>query len=92
MCSRPRKPQRKPKPRAAEDSGSKDRGGVVELELLQRGAQVFVLVGLHGVDAREDHRLHVLEARDGFLCRGAVTEVIVSPTFTSDEVLMPEQM
>ena len=35
--------------------------GVVELELLQRGAQVFVLVGLHGIDAREDHRFHILE-------------------------------
>ena len=39
--------------------------GVVELQLLERGAQVLVLVCFHGVDAGEDHRLHVLEAGDG---------------------------
>jgi len=39
---------------------------VVQLEFLQRRAQVFVLVGFDGIDAREDHRLHVLESGDRF--------------------------
>ena len=38
---------------------------VVELQFFERRAQVLVLVGLHWVDAREDHRLHVLESGDG---------------------------
>ena len=38
---------------------------VVELQFFERRAQVLVLVGLHRVDAREDHRLHVLESGDG---------------------------
>ena len=41
---------------------------VVQLEFLQRRAQVFVLVGFDGIDAREDHRLHVLESGDRFPC------------------------
>ena len=42
-------------------------GGVVELELLQHGAELFELVGLHGVHTREHHRLHFLEAGDCLL-------------------------
>ena len=45
--------------------GLESQRGVVEPQLFERRAQVLVLVGLHRVDAREDHRLHVLEARDG---------------------------
>ena len=40
--------------------------GVVELQLLERGAQILVLVGLDGIYTREDHRLDILEAGDGF--------------------------
>lgn len=40
--------------------------GVVELQLLERGAQILVLVCLDGIYAREDHRLDILEAGDGF--------------------------
>ena len=38
--------------------------GVVELQLFERGAQVFVLVGLDGIDAGEDHGFYVLESGD----------------------------
>ena len=42
---------------------------VVELELLQAGAQVLEVLGVDGVDAREDHGLDFLEAGDGLLAR-----------------------
>ena len=47
--------------------GLEGEGCVVEFQLLQRGAQFLVLVGLCGVDAREEHRFHLLEALDGGL-------------------------
>jgi hypothetical protein len=36
---------------------------VVQLQLLERVLQVGVGVGVDGIETREDHRLHVLEAR-----------------------------
>ena len=62
MCSRPRKPQRKPKPSASEVSGSHVQRGVVERQLLERVAQVRVLVGVDREQAAEDHRLDVAVA------------------------------
>ena len=41
-------------------------GGVVELELLERGAQVFKVLRCNGVDTGKDHRLDFLEAFDTF--------------------------
>ena len=40
-------------------------GGIVELELFQRVAQVAVLGAVGGIDAGEDHGLHRLVARQG---------------------------
>ena len=40
--------------------------GIVELQFFERSPQVFVLVGFDGIDAREDHWLHVLESGDRF--------------------------
>ena len=61
-----------PEESAAESESQRQRAfglerqrGVVELQFFERRAQVLVLVGLHRVDARENHRFHVLEARDG---------------------------
>ena len=45
----------------------KGEGGVVQLQLFQRGAQLLVIGGIHRVDAGEEHRLHLLEALDGRL-------------------------
>ena len=45
-------------------------GGVVELEFLDGGAQVFVVFGFDGVDAGEDHGLDLLEAVDGGVAGG----------------------
>ena len=59
MCSRPRKPQRKPNPSACEVSGSIRERGVVERQALERVAQVLVAVGLDRIQAGEDHRLHL---------------------------------
>ena len=49
--------------------GNEGQRGVVELQLLQRGAQVLEVLGLDGVDAGEDHRLDILEAVDGLGAR-----------------------
>ena len=45
--------------------GEEREGGIVELELLERGAQVLIVLGLDGIDAGEHHRLRLLEAFDG---------------------------
>ena len=60
-CSRPRKPQRKPKPSAAEVSISWLKG-VVQGELFDGVAQVFEFGGVHGEEAAEDDRLRGFEA------------------------------
>ena len=62
MCSSPRKPQRKPKPSASEVSGSQRQRRVVERELLQRVAQLRVVVVVHREQAAEHHRLDVAVA------------------------------
>ena len=36
--------------------------GIVQLQLLQAGAQVFVVLGFDGINASEDHRLNLLES------------------------------
>jgi hypothetical protein len=55
MCSRPRKPQRKPKPSASDGLGLKLKLASFRLELLQRLAQrLEVLVGRR-IDAAIDH-------------------------------------
>ena len=40
--------------------------GVVELQLFERGAQQFEILGLDGVDTRKDHGFHLFESRNGF--------------------------
>ena len=61
-----------PEESAAESEAERQRAlglererSVVELQLLERGAQVLVLVGLDGIDTGEDHRLDILESGDG---------------------------
>ena len=66
MCSRPRKPQRKPKPSATELSGSKKNDESLRRKFFQRVAQQRVLVGVHGVEAGEDHGLEFFESGQGF--------------------------
>ena len=41
--------------------------GIVELQFLQRRAQVFVVLRLNRINAGKHHRLHFLKALDGFL-------------------------
>ena len=64
MCSRPRKPQRNPKPERARGLRLVGQGRVVELELLQRVAQVGVVVAVDRVEPGEDHRLGVQVAAE----------------------------
>jgi len=45
--------------------GLEAEGGVVELELFQRGLEVLVIVGFRGIEAAEHHGLHFLEAGHG---------------------------
>ena len=61
-CSRPRKPQRKPKPSAALVSASKWKRGVVEAQLGERLAQLLELGGIDREQAAEHHRHAGLEA------------------------------
>ena len=65
MWSRPRKPQRKPKPRATLGFGLVDEAGVVELELGHGGLEMLEVGGVDRVNAAEDHRLDELEAGQG---------------------------
>ena len=62
MCSRPRKPQRKPKPSASEVSGSHDSAASLSVELLERVAQLRVVVGVDREQAAEHHRLDLAVA------------------------------
>ena len=56
MCSRPRKPQRKPKPSAGGRLRLVDQRGVVQPKLVQRVAQLRVVVAVQRVQAGEHHR------------------------------------
>ena len=42
--------------------GLVDERGIVELQLLERGLEVLVVVGVDGVETAEDHRFHLPEA------------------------------
>ena len=66
--------------------------GIVELKLLQRGTQILEVLRLNRINTREHHRLHFLESGYGILAQGRLTWVMVSPTFTSFDDLMPEMM
>ena len=74
MCSRPRKPQRNPKPSAWRHLGLVVQRGIVELELFERVAQRVVLAGLGRIETGEHLRLDFLETRQrlGRGDRGAV--------------------
>ena len=43
--------------------------GIVQLQFLQRGAQVLIVLGLDGVDAGKYHWLHFLKTLDGLVGR-----------------------
>ena len=62
MWRRPRKPQRKPKPRAIETLGLEGEAGVVEVQLLHRVAEERVVLAGDRVDAGEDEALGRLVA------------------------------
>ena len=64
MCSRPRKPQRKPKPSAVGHFRLVVQRRVVELQLRKRVAERLVVFGVDRKQAGEHARLHLLEARE----------------------------
>ena len=72
MCSRPRKPQRKPKPSAAEDSTSKRRAASLRLQLVERHAQRAEVVRLYREQSGEHPRLYLLESRQRRSHRAAI--------------------
>ena len=49
--------------------GLEGKRGIVQLELLQRRAEILEVLGLDGIDTGKDHRLHFLETRNGLLAR-----------------------
>ena len=72
MCSRPRKPQRKPKPSAVGDLRLVVQRRVVQLELGERIAEALVVLGVHREQAGEHARLDLLEARQRRCARAAL--------------------
>ena len=62
-CSRPRKPQRKPKPSAAEVSISKEKLASLRRSLAIASRRFLEVGGVDREEAAEHDRLHRLEAR-----------------------------
>ena len=69
MCSRPRKPIRKPKPERPRGLRLVGQRGVIELQLVQRLAQLGVVGPVDRVEAGEDHRVRVPVAAEAGLGR-----------------------
>ena len=85
-----------PEEAAAEAEAERLRGlglveerGVVQLQPLERVAQLRVVVGVGREEAREDHRLDVLVARAAAPRPGASRRVSVSPTRSLETSLSP---
>ena len=88
MCSRPRNPQRNPNPSASRGLRLPAERGVVQAELLERVAQVGIVVGLDREQAAEHHRLDLAVAGQR-LARGSDLVVSVSPTRSLVTSLIP---
>ena len=65
MCSRPRKPQRNPKPSAADVSGSNANAASFNFSFSSASRSSGILVPFDGIEPGEHHRLHFLEAGEG---------------------------
>jgi len=87
MCSRPRKPQRKPKPRATELSGSKKKEESLSLKFFQSIAEQVCSCEIDRIDAGEDHGLD-LSKPGRAAAAGRASSVMVSPTRVSETFLM----
>ena len=70
MCSRPEEAAAEAEPERLRGLGLPAQRGVVQRQLLQRVAQVGVVVGVHREEAAEDHRLDLAVARAARLGRG----------------------
>ena len=89
MCSSPRKPHAEAEPERVGRLGLPGQRGVVERELLERVAEVGVVVGVDREDAAEDHRLDLAVAGHR-LGRALLAFVVsVSPTRSFVTSLMP---
>ena len=88
MCNRPRKPQRKPKPRASLVSGSNSKLGSLIDELVERVAQLFEVLAVGRIEAAEDHPLRLLVAGQRLGRRRRRGRVTVSPMWTLPSDLM----
>ena len=89
MCSKPRKPQRKPVPSATDVSGANADRGVVEVQFLERVAQLREVLATDWVDARENERLGRLVAGQRLDRPDDPRLVSVSPTWQSRTLLRP---
>jgi hypothetical protein len=81
-CSRPRKPQRKPKPSAARGLHLVAEARVIEPQLAHRRAQVLELRGVDREQSAEHDRDGRTKAGQGSLT-GLLSSVMVSPTRVS---------
>ena len=82
-CRRPRKPQRKPKPSAADGLHLVGEARVVEAQLAHGGAQVLEVGGVDREQAAEHHRDARAGSRAAAAPIGLRSSVMVSPTRVS---------
>ena len=88
MCSRPRKPQRKPKPRASLVSGSNSKLGSLIAELVERVAQLLEILAVGRIQPAVDHPLRLLDSRAAARRRSSPGMLTVSPMWTWPSDLM----
>ena len=91
MCSRPRNPQRKPKPSATELSGSKKNDASLSCSLSRASRSCVVLVASTVIEAGENHGFDVFKSRQR-LGAGRSSSVMVSPMRASATFLMLAMM
>jgi hypothetical protein len=88
MCSRPRKPQRNPKPSAVGDFRLEMQAESFRRSFRERVAEVVVVVGVDRETSRRTRAADLFEARER-LRPGRFSSVMVSPTGAPSISLMP---
>jgi hypothetical protein len=71
------------KPQRLRSLRLENQGGVIELQFVERFAQVAVIIGIHGIDPGKDHRLGMAipGQRLRGCCSGWVSNGITHPAF-----------
>lgn len=86
------KPATEPEAQRQRRLGLVGKRGVVQMKLLERSAQILVLVRLDRIQPGEHHRLDVLETGDRLAARVPLRSDRIADPFTSAEVFRPDMM